>query len=137
MKFKLLSLLAILLVCAMLMLVSCHRHTIGVGIGHGHKSGPPPHAPAHGYRHKYQGVELVYDSEWGVYIVVGFPYHYYYRGCYYQLRENQWEMAVHFDGPWKIVSKEALPPGLRAKDKGKGKSHEHPGRGRGVQKQKW
>ena len=35
-------------------------------------TGPPPHAPAHGYRHKHpDGVELVYKSNIGGYAVVG------------------------------------------------------------------
>ena len=49
-------------------------------------NGPPPHAPAHGYRHKHQhGVELVYSSELGVYVVVGFPNHYFSEGHYFRL----------------------------------------------------
>lgn len=134
MKFKLLSLSAVVLVCAMLMLVSCT--SIKVGAGSGRKHGPPPHAPAHGYRHKHHGVELVFDSEWGVYVVVDFPSHYYCKGHYYRLRESRWVRSVHIDGPWKSVSEKSLPPGLRNKEKGKGKSKEHPGRGRGVQKKK-
>ncbi|MFQ5585276.1 MAG: hypothetical protein ACE5GF_00390, partial [Thermodesulfobacteriota bacterium] len=36
------------------------------------KHGPPPHAPAHGYRHKHRhGVELMFDGGLGVYIAVG------------------------------------------------------------------
>jgi len=38
--------------------------------GHTHvetRPGPPPHAPAHGYRHKHRrGPELVYDGRLGV-----------------------------------------------------------------------
>ena len=41
-----------------------------------HKIGPPPHAPAHGYRHKHQhGVELEYDSGIGAYISCRTPRH--------------------------------------------------------------
>jgi hypothetical protein len=42
------------------------------------------------------------------------------------------------DGPWEFVSDEALPRGLRAKEKskGKGKSKERPGRGLGLEKKK-
>ena len=39
---------------------------------------PPSHAPAHGQRRKQVcGYELLYDSNWGVYVVVGV------RDCYY------------------------------------------------------
>ena len=138
MKFKFLSLSAVVLACATFMLVSCESLTIGLGSGRRHKHGPPPHAPAHGYRHKQHGVELVYDSGRGVYVVIGLPHHYYFKGHYYRLRETNWEVGVHMDGPWEFVSDEALPRGLRVKEKGKGKgkSKERPGRGLGLEKKK-
>ena len=132
MKFSISFLLAVALVCATLTLVSCESLTIGIG-SHGKDGhGPPPHAPAHGYRHKHQGVELVYDSGLGVYVVVDFPDHFYFKGCYYRFGELHWEVGVHIDGQWESVSEEVLPPGLRGKGKGKGKPKEHPGRGRGL-----
>ncbi len=136
MRLKSLSLSAVVLACMTFMLVSCESFSLGVGSGRRHraKPGPPPHAPAHGYRHKHQGAELVYDSGRGVYIVVGLPHNYYFKGHYYRLRETNWEVGVHMDGPWEFVSDEALPRGLRAKGKGKGKSKGHPGRGLGLQK---
>ena len=138
MKVKFLS--AVVLACATLMLVSCESLTIGPGSGRRAKHGPPPHAPAHGYRHKHQGVELVYYSGRGVQVVVHFPHHYYFKGLYYRLRETDWQVGVRMDGPWEFVSDEALPPGLRAKEKSKGKakgkSKEHPGRGLGLEKNK-
>ena len=136
MRFKFLSLSAVVLACMTFMLVSCESFSIGLGSGRRHKHGPPPHAPAHGYRHKHQGVELVYDSGRGVYVVVDFPLHFYFKGNYYRHRETNWEVGVHVDGPWESVSDEALPRGLRAKGKGKGKSKEHPGRGLGLEKKK-
>ncbi len=104
--------------------------------------GPPPHAPAHGYRHKYHehGVELVYDSGLGVYVVVELADHFYFRGHYYRHRDSQWEIGVHVDGPWKVVAEKSLPKGLRSKKegkgKGKGKPDEHPGKGVGLGKKK-
>jgi hypothetical protein len=68
--------------------------------------------------------------------VVGWPSHYYHEGHYYRQRESRWEMGVHIDGPWKVVSREGLPQGLRDKEKGKGESKERPGRGRGLGKKK-
>ena len=134
MKSKFLS--VVVPVCMLLMLVSCSSFSIGMGSGRRHrpkpKYGPPPHAPAHGYRHKQQGVELVYDSGRGVYVVVDFPLHFYFEGNYYRYHEPHWEVGVQVDGPWKSVSEEVLPPGLRAK--GKGKSKERPGRGLGRKK---
>lgn len=136
MKLKLLSVSAVVLVCATLMLASCKSISIGAGSGNKHKQGPPPHAPAHGYRHKHQGVELVYDSGRGVYVIVELPGHYYYKGHYYRFRESQWEVSIRIEGPWEFVSEESLPPGLRAKNKGKGKPKEPPGRGLGLEKNK-
>ena len=144
MRFKSISLSVVVLVCATLMLVSCRSFSIGASSGHRReykrKHGPPPHAPAHGYRHKHQGVELVYDSGHGVYVVIDLPNHYYFRGRYYRRGEIQWEAGVNMDGPWEFVSEGALPKGLRAKEKGrgkaKGKSREHPGRGLGLEKNK-
>ena len=140
MKSKLLSLSAVALACAALALVSCERPTIGTGSRGKRGHGPPPHAPAHGHRAKHGGVELVYDSGLGVYVVVDFPSHYYCKGSYYRVRGTQWEVSVHIDGPWKSASEGALPPGLRAKAKGKatgkGKPDGPPGRGGGAQKKK-
>ena len=138
MKSKFLS--VVVSVCMLLMLVSCHSFSIGAGSGRRHrpKYGPPPHAPAHGYRHKHQGVELVYDSGRGVYVVIDLPSHYYFKGRYYRRGEVQWEAGVHIDGSWEFISEDELPRGLRAKEKGKGKakgkSKERPGRGLGRKK---
>ena len=104
----------------------------------GKPKGPPPHAPAHGYRHKHQdhGVELVYDSGLGVYVVVELPNHFYFEGHYYRHGETQWEIGVHVDGPWEVIAEKSLPKGLRGKRKGKGKPKEHPGKGLGLGKNK-
>ena len=80
------------------------------------RTGPPPHAPAHGYRHKHpDGVELVYKSNLGVYVVVGYSDHYYYNDRYYRSRNSSWEMSVHIDGKWKSVSEKKIPQGLQKK----------------------
>jgi hypothetical protein len=113
MKSKVLS--AVVLVCMLLILVSCSSFSFTVGSGrrYGHKSGPPPHAPAHGHRHRHRGVELVYDSDCGVYVVIGLSSHYYSRDRYYRFGENQWEVGVSLKGPWKSISRNDLPKGLR------------------------
>ena len=140
MKAKLLFLSPLLLVCALFMLASCRdKHTtVAVGSGHVHSRGhgPPPHAPAHGYRRKHYGADIIYDSAWGVYVVVGLPSHYYHEGHYYRHQKTHWEAAAHINGPWKAVSYEGLPQGVRGKHAYKGKPKERGSRGRGAQKKK-
>jgi hypothetical protein len=77
---------------------------------------------------------MVYDSGRGVYVVAGFPLHFYCDERFYRFRESLWEVSVNVDGPWKVVSEQSLPQGLRVKEKGKGESKEPPGRGRGIEK---
>ena len=106
--------------------------------------GPPPHAPAHGYRHKQRqnghDVELVFDSGLGVYVVVGVPNHFYWDGTYLRLDDGRWYASVEIDGGWKPRDSGSLPPGLRKKShaskngrghgKGKGLGHQsHPAKG--------
>lgn len=107
-----------------LMLAGCHHY-------HGpppHRHGPPPWAPAHGYRHKHRagGVDLVFDSGLGVYLVVGRPYHYFYRDHFYRYDRGVWYFAARFDGPWRVAEGRAVPSGLRKKARGWGR-----GKGRG------
>ncbi|MFH1716163.1 MAG: hypothetical protein ABIF19_02330 [Planctomycetota bacterium] len=86
------------------------RRATGPGIGHG----PPAHARAHGYRRKQvAGVELVFDSGIGVYVVVGHPNHYYHDGHFYRLSGVQWEISLQPDDGWAFVAEESLPPGLQ------------------------
>lgn len=85
------------------------------------KGGPPPHAPAHGYRHKHESTNLVYRQEIGVYVVEGYPDHYFSDGHYYRERGTRWEISVHLEGPWKVTSTSKLPMGLKSYMKSKGK----------------
>jgi hypothetical protein len=94
-------------------------------------NGPPAHAPAHGYRNKQVcGVEIVFDSGRGVYIVVGMPDHYYHDGYFYRLRAGAWEMSLKPDTGWASVSMGSLPSGLQARsgDNGNGNGN---GKGNG------
>jgi len=113
MKLRISTLLVVAVVCLAVLFVSCRRVTVGSGPGPGVGHGPPPHAPAHGYRHKHHGLELVFDSGPGVYVVIGFPHHYYHKGHYYWYHGPMWKMSTHMDGPWESVSEDKLPSGLR------------------------
>ena len=71
-----------------------HREIHGRG-GHG----PPPHAPAHGYRRKQQqayhhqggDAKLAFDSDLGVYVVLDLPHHYYFDGVYLRIEDGSRE----------------------------------------------
>jgi hypothetical protein len=101
-----------------------HRPGDRSGVRRGH--GPPPHAPAHGYRAKHRGIGLEFDSRRGVYVVLGFPGVYFYGGWYYRLALDRWLRSNRHDGPWKDARWGDVPYGLRGdrypeKGKGKGK----------------
>lgn len=131
MRFKTLTLALTALVIILLLTTSCSRyraHHEPVIITT--EGGPPSHAPAHGYRRKHvQGVELVFDSGLGVYVVVGLTDHYYHDGYFYRLSGGVWEMSLEPDRHWKVVRDNSLPIGLQVKvksndnDSGRGKSH--------------
>lgn len=103
---------------AIVLLTSCdtvhvHRRPNpgrGPGIGHG----PPAHAKAHGYHRKQVcGHDLVYDTTWGVYVVVGVTDCYYHDGHFYRLSGDRWQISLRADSGWGPVGRELLPPGLR------------------------
>ena len=99
-----------------------------------HKSGPPSHAPAHGYRHKHQtGVEIVFNSHLGVYIVAGKTDIYFHDGWFLRIRSGIWEVSASLDGQWKARSSDWVPPGLRSKHHAK----KPKARGRGAANSKW
>jgi hypothetical protein len=79
-------------------------------------NGPPPHAPAHGYRRKQQtdlgSVDLVFDSGLGVYVVVGWPDHYWYQDRYYRWVDGVWMASAQLDAGWLTCSSGKVPPGL-------------------------
>lgn len=111
------------------------RTAVGVGYGDGphyHKEGPPPHAPAHGYRHKYHQHDYVYDSKIGAYVVLGYDDHFYIDELYYRYRDGGWQVSVHLDGhDWRHIDDRKVPYKLRKskahkhKDKGKKEHNEH------------
>ncbi len=98
------------------------------------KLGPPPHAPAHGYRHKHQsGREFRFDSHLGVYIVEGNTDTYFHDGWFVRIRSGIWRVSATLRGPWEPRSAEWVPPGLRSKHHAK----KPKARGRGAANSKW
>lgn len=117
-----------------------HVSSVAIGKGDSHASrshhghGPPPHAPAHGYRHKHHGhggVELSFDSDLGVYVVVDLPDHYFWDGYYLRIEDGRWYASTELGGRWSPRSLRSLPPGLRKKHAahGKSKGKGHPAKG--------
>jgi len=88
-----------------------------------HGYGPPPHAPAHGYRHKYHDHELVYDSYLGVYVVVNLHDHYFIDDVYYRWTGDGWYASHYLDKGWYVYEEDRLPPGLYKKYKNN--KHKH------------
>lgn len=64
------------------------------------RGGPPPHAPAHGYRHKHGNQNLVFDSGLGVYVVLDRPDHYFWDNRFYRYHRGDWQFADDLDGRW-------------------------------------
>lgn len=75
--------------------------------------GPPPHAPAHGYRHKHSnGPVLVFDSRLGIYTVSGQKNLYYHKNHYYRWHKSAWQTGDKFDGKFKTIKVAKLPKGF-------------------------
>src|SRR5262249_38902522 len=90
------------------------------------RGGPPPHAPAYGYRRKQQvengpDLELQFDSGLGVYVVVGIPDLYFLDGRYFRFADSGWQISVHHDSGWTIAAQNDVPSGLWKSKPGNGK----------------
>jgi hypothetical protein len=117
-----------------------HReHEVHGHPGRGH--GPPPHAPAHGYRKKHRHayhhrdaeVEVVFDGGLGVYVVLGLPSHYYWEGRYLRVRSGRWYASRHLDAGWSVCDEASVPKALRtkhAKARKPGKKRHYPAKRR-------
>ena len=122
------TLLALLFLLGACVHVHEHEHK------HKHKGGPPPWAPAHGYRHKQPGPDLVFDAHIGVYVVVGHPQVYFHDGHYFRRVSSHWERCGDWKkAHWKNVDAARVPDPLlkhyakkgpkHGKGKAKGKGH--------------
>src|SRR5678815_3689308 len=57
---------------------------------------------------------MVYLAEPGMFVAVGVPYDIYFlSGRYYYLHGDNWFWASGYDGPWVVVQRKSLPPGLQ------------------------
>jgi hypothetical protein len=94
-----------------------HVHSERAPSVHGRGHGPPPHAPAHGHRHKRHPdqVELVFDAGLGVYLVIDRPGYYWHGDRYLHWSSGSWSVSHRIDGGWAAISIDAVPAGLTAK----------------------
>jgi hypothetical protein len=96
------------------------------------EKGPPPWAPAHGYRrkhgdhHHHDGVEIRFNSDIGLYVVVGFPGHYFDGSHYFRVSDRGWELSVDLHRGWRYADRHQVPPGLRKSKRGKKHKHGPP-----------
>lgn len=117
-----------------------HHHHHGAATSPGsrdvvvvHEPGPPPHAPAHGHRvrhHHHPDVELVFDSNLGLYVVVGIEDVFFHHDHFYRAIHGAWHRSVRPDRGWVLIQTAKLPPGLakkqRHQSKHKKKHRRHP-----------
>ncbi len=103
-----------------------------------YKNAPPPHAPAHGYRHKHKKHNMSYDSGLSVYVVMDLANHYFDNGTYYRYSDGNWQVSTSIGGHWENTIGRAVPSKLyksKMKDIKHQKSKKH-GKGK-DKKKKW
>jgi hypothetical protein len=90
------------------------------------RGGPPPHAPAHGYRRQMHvdngpDLQLVFDSGLGAYVVVGIQDLYFLDGHYFRFADSGWQISIHHDSGWTVAVQRDVPSGLWKSKAGNGK----------------
>jgi hypothetical protein len=99
---------------------------------------PPAHAPAHGYRAKAEkprtsdpaprkGIEVIFDSERGIYVGVRLPDIVFHQGRYYREREGRWEVSLTGDEGWRVSASGDIPT-VVVESKKRKKHHPGPAR---------
>lgn len=90
------------------------------------KGGPPPHAPAHGYRAKHHGHNMRYDSGTGVYAVISYADTYFFNNLYFKMDSSgRWMVSSALDRGWTYGRDYQVPKKLKDKYKKKDKHHKH------------
>jgi hypothetical protein len=78
------------------------------------RKGPPPHAPAHGYRHNHQGHDIAYDTKIGAYIVINIPDTYFHNNMYIRLStDGRWMVSANLNNGWRVESGTEIPHRLK------------------------
>lgn len=137
---KVLGLMSLLL--ATIIVSGCVRSgSVSYGDDRHYDGGPPPHAPAHGYRAKHRHHNMVYDSRLGAYVVLGYSDHYFQNDWYFRYRDGLWQINANLsDHDWRDVDYYRVPEGLRNSKRGKHSDKRHRGKdkdkGKGKDKHK-
>ena len=130
-RFKLI----ILLVTGLWVLAGCNTSGISVQGSYNtpaerttyykHKHpGPPPHAPAHGYRAKYHGHSMVYDRDVDAYVVVNLPDTYFGNNLYLRFSsDGRWMASASLGGNWRLAVGHEIPYKLKTRYWHKHKKH--------------
>lgn len=122
---------ALCVVSVLLLLVTgCVATTPGVRISTGSQEvkknqghGPPPHAPAHGYRAKHNGHDMKFDTGLGVYVVVDIPETYFANNLYIRMgSDGRWMVSNELDRGWRTAINHEVPYKLKEKHPKKGQS---------------
>ena len=122
----------LLLIGPIALLTACvHRDHHGRGHGapeHGLRAGhgPPPHAPAHGYRHKlhhHGDAHIAFDSGIGVYVVEGHTDLFYWDYHFYRRHDGGWQISSRLDRGWISIGAAKLPGHLAKRHAGRGHGH--------------
>ncbi|NOX90913.1 MAG: hypothetical protein GXP18_00245 [Gammaproteobacteria bacterium] len=74
---------------------------------------PPPHSPAHGYRHSYYNHRLQFDTGFGAYVVIGNPGLYFYNNYYMRFYSGGWQISNRLGNPWLPAHQNNIPHQLR------------------------
>jgi len=78
----------------------------------GYNDAPPLRGPVNGYRHSWQGQDLLYDANLRVYQVVGMPHYYFFNGNYYRNIDGRWYFSRGLDRKWRYYNWHRVPPSL-------------------------
>ena len=106
-------------------------HGIGISLEGGHTRTtsvithyvPPPHAPAHGYRHHHHNHDLQFDAGFGAYIVIGNPSLYFYNDHYVRFYRGGWQIRGHLNNRWRSAHINNIPHKLRKQHAQKHQRH--------------
>lgn len=85
-------------------------------------------APRHGHHRRYQGYDLTYDADIGVYRINKRPGIYLYNDRYLRRHRGAWQSSNKLNGVWQPAERQQVPDGLLKREHRKKEKHERDGR---------